>query len=168
MANMQRLKQLYATIIPADGPGHPLAIFMLAVEAGALNFVQKHPDFEVAKARNGRCLCRECKPVLAHAISKRYLSHKFNDEPSEGIFSCTEMTRLLLSSGFEGVDHLEYICGLWTTFGSGWINLDGWMTPSSVDSKMVPGGGYCYRVNPPLPKPGQSKLRRCGIGYIGS
>ena len=45
VANMQRLKQLHATIIPADGPEHPLAIFMLAVEAGALNFVQKHPDF---------------------------------------------------------------------------------------------------------------------------
>jgi hypothetical protein len=113
-ATMQRLRQLHATIIPAAAPGHPSAIFMLAVEAGALNFVQKHPDFEAAKARNGRCSCRECKPVLVHAIFKRYLSHKFNDEPSEGIFSCTEMTRLLLSSGFEGVDDLEY---LWVVDG---------------------------------------------------
>ncbi|KAK3291571.1 prion-inhibition and propagation-domain-containing protein [Chaetomium fimeti] len=124
-ATMQRLKQLYATIIPAAPPGHPSARFMLAVEAGALNFVRQHPDFAAAKARNRRCPCQTCRPILIHAVSKRCLSHKFNDEPSDGIFSRTEMTRLLLKSGFEGADLLEDICVLWMDNLWLWVDESG-------------------------------------------
>ncbi|KAH6887618.1 prion-inhibition and propagation-domain-containing protein [Thelonectria olida] len=99
-ATMQRLSEAITHGITHDCASVPL---LLAVEAGAANFVKQHPDFP---AIHGHRSCG-CKPILYHALGKQFLSVNFNDQPSQGRLRSAEMVQLLLSSGCNADD---FVC----------------------------------------------------------
>ncbi|KAH7176930.1 prion-inhibition and propagation-domain-containing protein [Dactylonectria macrodidyma] len=93
-AALQRLSS--ATTLEASH-GCSCVSLLLAVEAGAQNFVKQHADFQ-AMLKNDHGSCGD-KPILYHALRKQFLSVNFNDQPSQGRFWSAEMVQLLLSSG---------------------------------------------------------------------
>ncbi|KAF5625543.1 uncharacterized protein FTJAE_9961 [Fusarium tjaetaba] len=93
----------------------PIAL-LLAVEAGALNFVKSHPSFTTS----AHDCQRECKPLLYHALRKQFLSGKFNDQPADSRFSSSHMVEMLLSSGCDGTS-LVSISGWETSLWSLWL-----------------------------------------------
>ncbi|KAG9508332.1 hypothetical protein J7337_001896 [Fusarium musae] len=93
----------------------PIAL-LLAVEAGAMNFVKTHSSF-TASVHDCQ---RGCKPLLYHALRKQFLSGKFNDQPADSRFSSSHMVEMLLLSGCEATS-LVSISGWETSLWSLWL-----------------------------------------------
>ncbi|KAF5694913.1 hypothetical protein FDENT_808 [Fusarium denticulatum] len=93
----------------------PIAL-LLAVEAGALNFVKSHPSFTttVHDCQHG------CKPLLYHTFRKQFLSGKFNDQPADSRFNSSHMVEMLLLSGCDATN-LVSISGWKTSLWSLWL-----------------------------------------------
>ncbi|EWG35847.1 hypothetical protein FVEG_00047 [Fusarium verticillioides 7600] len=93
----------------------PIAL-LLAVEAGAMNFVKTHSSF-TASAHDCQ---RGCKPLLYHALRKQFLSGTFNDQPADSRFSSSHMVEMLLLSGCDATS-LVSISGWETSLWSLWL-----------------------------------------------
>ncbi|KAL9574066.1 hypothetical protein ACKAV7_001842 [Fusarium commune] len=74
---LQRLAQAVPldTSDPPSIHNCPPVALLLAIEAGAMNFVKRHPGFT---ATSHDCQ-RGCKPTLYHPLRKQFLSGKLND-----------------------------------------------------------------------------------------
>ncbi|KAG4293471.1 hypothetical protein FPRO06_00056 [Fusarium proliferatum] len=94
----------------------PPTSLLLAVEAGATNFVKSHSSFTTT---NHDCQ-RGCRPLLYHALRKPFLSDKFNDHPSLSRFSTSHMVEMLLLMGCDATD-LVAISGWETSLWSLWL-----------------------------------------------
>ncbi|KAI8718115.1 hypothetical protein NCS52_00889500 [Fusarium sp. LHS14.1] len=139
-ATLQRLSQAVSnktTHHSSSIERRPPIALLLAIEAGATNFVQTHPDLPVMLGK-GSHDSRGCQPFLYHALSKQFLSGKFNDEPLQGRFHSANMIQLLLSKGCNAAE------SVWTSMGKTSLSslwLDGlWRFtayPLSVTEKAV-------------------------------
>ncbi|KAG7421946.1 hypothetical protein Forpe1208_v000087 [Fusarium oxysporum f. sp. rapae] len=93
----------------------PIAL-LLAIEAGAMNFVKSHSSFTTT----GHDCRRGCKPLLYHALRKQFLSGKFNDQPSDSRFNSSHTVDMLLLSGCYATNSVSF-SGWETSLWSLWL-----------------------------------------------
>ncbi|KAK2690193.1 hypothetical protein QWA68_010950 [Fusarium oxysporum] len=115
---LQRLAQavpLDSSDPPSMHNSPPIAL-LLAIEAGAMNFVKSHPSFTTT----GHDCQRGCKPLLYHALRKQFLSGKFNDQPSDSRFNSAHMVEMLLLSRCDATNSVS-VSGWETSLWSLWL-----------------------------------------------
>ncbi|KAH7180273.1 hypothetical protein DER46DRAFT_566907 [Fusarium sp. MPI-SDFR-AT-0072] len=115
---LQRLAQAVPldTSDPPSIHNCPPVALLLAIEAGAMNFVKRHPGFT---ATSHDCQ-RGCKPTLYHPLRKQFLSGKLNDQPTDSRFNSSHMVEMLLLLGCDATNFVS-VSGWETSLWSLWL-----------------------------------------------